>query len=118
MGRLIFELTDDDRAALERKRIELGCRSHAETLRQLIRGNAAFVEDCAAIRFSRGPGLPSAEMDDGSDRALKMPARKLAKSPKIVIEPKAPGRAPKSEWALRKEAELAFRPHPKPGKGK
>lgn len=37
MGRMIFDLTDDDRAALERHRVRLGLRSHAETLRALIR---------------------------------------------------------------------------------
>lgn len=38
MGRMIFDLTDDDREALEAHRIRLGLRSHAETLRALIRG--------------------------------------------------------------------------------
>lgn len=37
MGRMIFDLTDEDREALERVRIALGARSHAETLRRLIR---------------------------------------------------------------------------------
>lgn len=36
MGKLLFELSDDDRAALERVRIKMGLRSHAETLRALI----------------------------------------------------------------------------------
>lgn len=35
---MIFDLTDEDRAALEAHRVRLGCRSHAETLRALIRG--------------------------------------------------------------------------------
>lgn len=39
MGRMIFDLTDEDRAALEAHRVRLGCRSHAGTLRALIRGN-------------------------------------------------------------------------------
>lgn len=37
MGRLIFDLSEEERAALERLRIRFGLRSHAETLRQLIR---------------------------------------------------------------------------------
>lgn len=36
MERMIFNLSADDRAALERVRIRLGLRSHAETLRTLI----------------------------------------------------------------------------------
>jgi hypothetical protein len=36
--RLIFDLTPEDRDALERHRVRLGLRSHAETLRALIRG--------------------------------------------------------------------------------
>lgn len=40
MARFIFELTDDERALLEAHRIRLGLRSHAETLRALIRGDA------------------------------------------------------------------------------
>lgn len=38
MGRMIFDLTDEDRGALEALRIKMGLRSHAETLRALIRG--------------------------------------------------------------------------------
>jgi hypothetical protein len=38
MGRFIFDMSDDERNALERHRVRLGLRSHAETLRALIRG--------------------------------------------------------------------------------
>jgi hypothetical protein len=38
MGRMIFDLTDEDRALLEAHRIRMGKRSHAEALRALIRG--------------------------------------------------------------------------------
>jgi hypothetical protein len=41
MGRMIFALTDEDRAALEAHRVRLGLRSHAETLRALIRSGAS-----------------------------------------------------------------------------
>lgn len=41
MARMIFDLTDDDRAALEQIRAARGLRSHAETLRALIRENNA-----------------------------------------------------------------------------
>lgn len=37
MGRMIFDLTDEDRASLEAIRKHRGLRSHAETLRHLIR---------------------------------------------------------------------------------
>lgn len=36
-NRLIFDLTDDDKLLLEAVRVKLGLRSHAETLRSLIR---------------------------------------------------------------------------------
>lgn len=39
MNRMIFDLTDNDRLLLEAHRIRLGCRSHAEVLRALIRGD-------------------------------------------------------------------------------
>lgn len=38
MGHLLFDLTDDDRSLLEAHWVRLGLRSHAETLRALIRG--------------------------------------------------------------------------------
>lgn len=41
MGRMIFDLTDDDRAALEQLRAARGLRSQAEVLRALIRENTA-----------------------------------------------------------------------------
>lgn len=37
--RMIFDLTDDDREALERIRVEFGARSHAEVIRRLIRSS-------------------------------------------------------------------------------
>jgi hypothetical protein len=39
MGKLIFELSDEERDALERTGSTLGLRSHAETLRALIQGS-------------------------------------------------------------------------------
>jgi hypothetical protein len=39
MGRMIFDLTEADREALEALRIRMGLRSHAEVLRALIRGD-------------------------------------------------------------------------------
>jgi hypothetical protein len=41
MARMIFDLTDEDREALERLRIARGLRSQAGVLRQLIRENTA-----------------------------------------------------------------------------
>lgn len=41
MARMIFDLTDDDRASLERLRVARGLRSGAEVLRSLIREAAA-----------------------------------------------------------------------------
>lgn len=41
MGRMIFDLTDDDREKLEVVRKQRGHRSHAETLRELIRQAAS-----------------------------------------------------------------------------
>lgn len=41
MGRMIFDLTDEDRAALEQLRAARGLRSQAEVLRALIRENTA-----------------------------------------------------------------------------
>ena len=38
MPKKLFDLTDDDLATLERLRAKHGLRSHAETLRALIRG--------------------------------------------------------------------------------
>lgn len=49
---MIFDLTDDDRDALERIRVELGARSHAEVIRRLIR--------------SSDPSSPSRGMPAGS----------------------------------------------------
>jgi hypothetical protein len=46
MSRMIFDLTDEDRAMLEAIRKNRGHRSHAETLRDL-------------IRLAAGSGLPS-----------------------------------------------------------
>lgn len=43
MGRLLFDLTDEDRALLEAHRVRLGLRSHAETLRALIRSGPVIV---------------------------------------------------------------------------
>lgn len=37
MGRMIFDLTDEDKGALEKLRKQRGLRSHAEVLRELIR---------------------------------------------------------------------------------
>jgi hypothetical protein len=48
MSRMIFDLTDDDRVALEAMRAHRGLRSHAEVLRQL-------------IRQASGSGLPAPE---------------------------------------------------------
>ncbi len=98
MGRLIFELSDAEREALEAIRKSWGLRSHAETLRQLISaevarplverplvaaGNAAFVEAYTRIARRKGSEL--------SDDAKK-----------IAID------AARASW----------RPHPKPGKAK
>lgn len=44
MGRMIFDLTDDDRAALEKLRAARGHRSQAETLRELIRGGIVEIQ--------------------------------------------------------------------------
>jgi len=54
VARMIFDLTDDDRAALERARIAMGLRSHAETLRALIRGAGG-----APANAEPRPGAPS-----------------------------------------------------------
>jgi hypothetical protein len=50
---MIFDLTDDDREALEALRVKMGLRSHAETLRALIRGGPV-VGDPIVISSSAG----------------------------------------------------------------
>lgn len=50
MGRLIFDLNDDERSTLEAIRQRLGCRSHAETLRRLIQSSAHVDDRRVAVR--------------------------------------------------------------------
>jgi hypothetical protein len=57
MAKMIFDLTDDDREALERVRIAMGLRSHAETLRALIRGSGGEPAPVAAGRPKPLPTL-------------------------------------------------------------
>lgn len=54
MGRLLFDLTDDDRALLEAHRVRLGLRSHAETLRSLIRRSGKVLAATAVGPIERG----------------------------------------------------------------
>jgi hypothetical protein len=60
MGRMIFHLTDEDRDALERVRVKLGARSHAESLRRLIL--AADEAPVVSMSISEGPAPLIAEM--------------------------------------------------------
>jgi hypothetical protein len=59
--RMIFDLTDDDREALERIRVELGARSHAEALRLLIRKGGAPDDPPAPVRpkLTPAPAKPA-----------------------------------------------------------
>lgn len=65
MGKLIFELSDEERDALERVRVKLGLRSHAETLRAMIgefdRKPAAAVLVKAAPKAWRAHPKPGAK---------------------------------------------------------
>lgn len=68
MGRMIFDLTDEDRDALEAIRKHRGHRSHAETLRELIRQAASS-------------GLPTPEQQ-AEMKAVVIAKQALARMPK------------------------------------
>lgn len=51
---MIFDLTDADREALERVRVKLGARSHADVLRKLIRAG----DEAPTVTMSIGLGAP------------------------------------------------------------
>lgn len=57
---MLFDLTDEDRDLLERRRVRLGLRSHADTLRSLIRGRdgetVLVTPDAPRPSFSHGRG--------------------------------------------------------------
>jgi len=67
MGKLLFELSDDDRAALERVRVRMGLRSHAETLRALISGADGGAVPAAADP-GPGPVSPAAALVAGRSK--------------------------------------------------
>jgi hypothetical protein len=70
MGRMIFDLTDDDREALERIRVELGARSHAEALRLLIRrGVTSGVTP--RPNLTQRPAKPPAKAVEAANRAIR-----------------------------------------------
>jgi hypothetical protein len=77
---MIFDLTDEDRAALEAHRVRLGCRSHAETLRWLIRGEQGADEALSqeALRWTREITSNQELRDAGSPDALS-PKQLMAK---------------------------------------
>lgn len=77
MGRLIFDLTDEDRAALEAHRVRLGLRSHAETLRVLIRTSDRRRSDVEMA------GLVSDFDGDGASSVAEREAARLIASVEI-----------------------------------
>jgi hypothetical protein len=94
MAKMLFELTDQDRAALERIRIARGLRSHAETLRAMIRG------------------------EDGQPAMAEPPAPKPSFShgrSKTVV---APAKRERTMVAVPIYEARAFNPQPKTGKPK
>lgn len=87
MARMIFDLTDDDKAALEAHRIRLGLRSHAETLRRLIRGEEG---EAAAATPS-----PKPSFSHGRSKTVVAPAkRERIDAPKFVSRLKGDWKAP------------------------
>lgn len=81
MGRMIFDLTDEDRAALEAIRKNRGHRSHAETLRELIRQAASS-------------GLPAPERQaEMKAAALARQAQRRETTPKTAFASRLKG-----EW--------------------
>lgn len=97
MGKLIFELSDGERATLERIRIARGLRSHAETLRAMIRsedGEPAMAE----------PPAPRPSFSHGRGKTVVAPVKR-----ERTIAPAAHVAVPTYE-------RKAFNPQPKPGK--
>lgn len=117
MGKLIFELSDDERAMLEVKRIQRGLRSHAETLRALIREEAGELK----VRgFPPGPTawpngsviLPEHKEDPGPDAPLVMVQREMTREELAKKYPPAESpRPPRAPYGSRLKG-------PKPTKGK
>lgn len=91
MSRFIFDLTDEDRGALEAHRVRLGLRSHAETLRWLIRGDelSREMQRQEAVRWSRIIGENQKLRDAGDPAALgpKDLVKKLVKEREAKPEP-------------------------------
>jgi hypothetical protein len=79
MSRMIFDLTEEDRAALERIRITRGLRSHAETLRAMIRGEdgqPAMVE----------PPAPRPSFSHGRSKTVLAPAKRERTVPAAHVD--------------------------------
>jgi hypothetical protein len=93
---MIFDLTDDDRQALEAHRIRLGLRSHAEALRSLIRGE--------------GPALAMAEPP------VPRPSFSLGRSKTVLAPAKRERTVPDTHVAVPTFQRKAFNPQPKGGK--
>ena len=98
MSRMIFDLTDEDRQALEAHRIRLGLRSHAEALRALIRGEGP------ATAMAE-PTDPRPSFSHGRSKTVVAPAKRVRTEPAIHVE------VPTFE-------RKAFNPRPKTGKAK
>jgi hypothetical protein len=88
MARMIFDLTDDDRDALERIRIARGLRSHAETLRALIRGEGG--EPVAAETPKPSPSFSHGR----SKTVVVAPKRQRVDAPKFTSRLKGEWKAP------------------------
>lgn len=86
--RMIFDLTDDDRSALERLRVARGLRSHAETLRALIRGEGG--EPPTAT-----PQAPKPSFSHGRSKTVVVPPkRERAEAPAFKSRLKGEWKAP------------------------
>jgi hypothetical protein len=77
MSRMIFDLTDDDRAALEVIRQRSGHRSQAETLRELIRSVKTLSDRATEEDAKRGAAVLAAlERQRDAIVAARKPAPK------------------------------------------
>lgn len=105
-ARLIFDLTEADKAALERVRGSLGYRSHAECLRALIRHVAASPES-----GPMGPVALAKALEDGSMTMVEYRARVVpsalsvaARGPTVQVGPRTykPGELAKPDRRRRR----------------